>query len=270
MLSRVAVAIVHRYPQPWRERYGDEVLELLRESPARLSDVSELFRGLIVERVRALIEDSDRPHRTMAILGWTQPLFVVLFVASAVGLGAALRGVQQAPEGLGVIVMVTWQLGFLPPMFIRRIRQLKGKFPPGPVLSAKSGLLLMPVVFGVIATIEWCYAPGHASEVFSPGTDYWIAVIRNVSYQGFAVAVLSFSFWPRRRLLQALMALAQLETATASAQRWVDGCHEMMGRGFPVPLDEAQSNLDHWLTKRDQAREQLNALGYRARFERSL
>lgn len=98
MLRRLARALVLKYPQPWRDRYGDEVLELLDDSPVRFSDLGELVRGLIVERARALIEDADHPHRTAAILGWTLPMCVVLFMLFAWGAGAALRTWQALPQ----------------------------------------------------------------------------------------------------------------------------------------------------------------------------
>jgi hypothetical protein len=64
-LRRAAAAlsrrVVHGYPKPWRDRYAGEVLALLDDSPARLRDVVDLTRGLVVERARATFEPGDRP-----------------------------------------------------------------------------------------------------------------------------------------------------------------------------------------------------------------
>jgi hypothetical protein len=107
MLRRLARAIVYRYPPPWRERYADEVLALIEDSPVRFGDLGELVRGLIVERARALIEDADHPRRTGAILGWMQPLFALGCVATGWGIGAILRTsdvLGQPPASLGSLL----------------------------------------------------------------------------------------------------------------------------------------------------------------------
>ena len=90
-MHRLATSIVRRYPQPWRERYEDEVLELVAAAPVRLHDLGELARGLIVERARALIEDADHPKRTARILSSILPAFVITFMVVAWMIGAGLR-----------------------------------------------------------------------------------------------------------------------------------------------------------------------------------
>lgn len=92
MLRRLARSLVMTYPQPWRDRYGDEVLALIEDSPVRFRDLGELVRGLIVERARALIEDADHPTRTPAILASLHPAFVIGFLAAAWVVGLVLRG----------------------------------------------------------------------------------------------------------------------------------------------------------------------------------
>jgi len=271
MMSRLAIALVHKYPQPWRDRYSDEVLELLRESPARLSDVGELLRGLIVERARALIEDSDHPKRTARILSAMQPLFTLLFTLPAIGLGVTLRSRRPMPGDIadvvawGVIIAV---FGFIAILFRRR-RKVGWSYPQLPLFSSSTGLTSLPVVFAGIVLLEWTpLGVGYRSH--EPGWANTLNLLYRLWIYGCGVSSLSSAFWPGRQMLVALGQLEGLEEAVKSAEQWVAGCHEVAALGMAAPLDDAERLLSQRIRERDEVRKQLNALGYRARFERSL
>lgn len=268
MLRRLARALVLKYPAPWRERYETEVLSLIGDYPVRSRDLGELVRGLIVERARALIEDADHPQRTAAILGWTLPLFVILFMLSAWGTGFYLRAEWPLPQTLdylGSTAYIVWMCAFWPVVLVRQ-RRVKGRSTEGSTFSPRTGLALMPVVFLVVVLGEWGYAPVLTSRVFSPGFEYGMNVFRNASHQGIAAGVLAASFWPRRRLLQTLVRLANLETGIVSAQTWVDGCRTMNALGVPSPSDVAQAAVDCLRREREGVLEELHGLGYGAGF----
>jgi hypothetical protein len=270
MMRRLSIALVSKYPQPWRDRYGDEVLELLRESPARLSDVSELFRGLIVERARALMGDSDHPKRTGWILASIQPMFTVLIVLSAIGVGAILQ--SRKPPVSDIAELTAWgaaSLIFLYiAFFIRRRWRLGWQNPHLPICSAATGFASLPIVFAAIVILEWTQW-GGAFRVDEPQWATVVRVCNRLWIYGHAVSNLSSALWPGRQMLTTLGQLEALEEHVKSAEKWVAGCHEVEALGLTSPRDEAERLLAQRICERDEVREQLNALGYRARFERS-
>jgi hypothetical protein len=123
----------------------------------------------------------------------------------------------------------------------------------------------MPVVFVISVVVEWGFVPSRYSRAW-PELEYGFNVFRNVFYQGFAAGILSAAFWPGRKLLQALGRLHALDKSLASARTWVDGCHAMIAKGVPSPLDRALAHLYTLSKDRAQVREELQQLGYRARF----
>jgi hypothetical protein len=46
--------LLRLYPRPWRERYGDELDELLEHEPMTATLMADLVRGAVVERFRAV------------------------------------------------------------------------------------------------------------------------------------------------------------------------------------------------------------------------
>ncbi len=267
-MRRLATSIVNRYPASWRERYEEEVLALIEDSPVRLSDLGELVRGFIIERMRALIADADHPRRTAVLLGGMQPLFVVGFVMCAFGTGVALRN-WVAPSGTAKVVVMAvwlaWCLAFWPVVLSRFQRRWKGPFPRSPIFSARTGLALMPPLFAIIAMFEWASVSSSPSTV-SPAVEYGLNVVRNLYYQGVAAAVLSMAFWPGRRMLHAIGAVEQASKQLTVSKTWVDSCHAMIARGIPSPLQEAEAQVERWTRKRDDSLAQVESLSYRSRF----
>ncbi|XVQ83235.1 hypothetical protein ACQP2K_30985 [Microbispora siamensis] len=45
MMRVIAEAVLHLYPKAWRERYGEEVADLVASRPVRLRTVVDLLRG---------------------------------------------------------------------------------------------------------------------------------------------------------------------------------------------------------------------------------
>jgi hypothetical protein len=264
MLRRWARAIVLRYPAAWRERYEDEVLALIEDSPLRVRDLGELVRGLIVERVRALIEDADHPARTAKILGLIQPMFVIVFMAMAGGAGLVLRGWLGAPADvvplIGAVLTLTFTVAGIGAkrMFLPRDR--RGSCHPA--LPAWIGLTLLPVFFAGVVLSTWA---GWASYNSSTAMG-WLRLFAWAWLYGTLAAELSSAFWPGRRMLEVLGRLSVADANAKSAQQWVDGCHTMIAKGVPSPLDQALAHLDKLTKDRDQVREELQQLGYRARF----
>jgi hypothetical protein len=69
----------------------------------------------------------------------------------------------------------------------------------------------------------------------------------------------------RRRMLLTFSELTALEARLRAARQFVDGCHDMIAKGVPSPLADAEAELDRVSRERDTARARLHALGYRAR-----
>lgn len=264
---RLANRIVQLYPQPWRERYGDEVQSLIEDSPVRFSDLGELARGLVVERARALIEADDRPRRTAAILGALQPTFVIAIICVAWAIGLSMRGwLGRMPDfalaGHAVIV-ACYGVSVVADYHGRRrghVDRLPPRFP------AVAGTILLPVLFAGIVLTSW----GFWSELRNAGQStplyLWSQALLYLFFSGSTLAQISSGFWPGQRMLQALGRLAWVEDQMKWAQLWVDGCNTMIAQGVPSPLAEAQAEVGRWSRERDEALEKLRRLGYRARF----
>lgn len=265
MMRRLAASIVERYPLPWRERYANELLALIEDSPPRVRDLGELVRGLLVERARALIEDADHPARTATILSSMQPVFVIAFMAVASLTGWVLRA-WRGPLAPGLSELGIWTIGaFVVAFFVskvlfwRRQRQTPGF--SGTIFPAWAGLALLPILFvGIALTVwgDWAFWTG----VPIPG----LRLFFYAWTYGMLAGELSAAFWPGQQMLQAFGRLAWTESQVKSARTWVEGCNTMIAQGVPSPLAEAQAQFNQWSREREAAFAQLQQLGYRARF----
>ena len=65
-------------------------------------------------------------------------------------------------------------------------------------------------------------------------------------------------------------AKGDLRAQLAIVNDFRDSCHEMITKGVPSPLREAEAQVQHWTQQRDAARERAHALGYRSRFRQDL
>src|SRR5262245_921746 len=89
--TRAATWLVRHYPGPWRERYEDEVVQLLHDSRVRWRDVVDLTRGLFTERALSLFEPGDHPRVTSATLKFLPvPVTVMCWLLGALA-GSGLR-----------------------------------------------------------------------------------------------------------------------------------------------------------------------------------
>ena len=267
MTRRLATSIVSRYPQPWRERYEGEVLELVAAAPVRLHDLGELARALIVERARALIEDTDHPGRTAAILVWMQPAAVILFMASAWAIGAGLRNWRgPLPSGVAEAGLVLTQLfcfSFLTTKYVLyRKTKARSRF-GGPIFPAWAGFTLLPVLFAGIALGAWGQWAGYGANSFPVAFRLSMSML----IHGMFAAELTSAFWPGAAMLEALGRLAGSDSQIKWARLWIDGCETMSAKGIPSPLVQAQADLAQGQRNREQALEELHKLGYRARFQ---
>jgi hypothetical protein len=265
MLRQLARAIVHRYPLPWRQRYEAEVMELINDTPLRARDLGELVRSLFVERARALIEDADHPSRTAWVLGSIQPLFVIVFMASAWGLGVFLRrSVGTASEivaWVGMSLIVVFAVSTI--VGSARYRTSDPIYGYKPVYPAWLALTLLPVIYLAIVFSAWS---GWSPDDTPPHLG-WVRWLVWAFIYSSSVGDVSSAFWPGRRMLSVLGRVSYADNAIKSAQQWVGGCHEMIAKGVPSPLEDAEAHLAKQIAERDEAREELQQLGYRARFQ---
>jgi hypothetical protein len=281
MLRDIARAVVLKYPEPWLDRYGDEVLDLLSHSPVRVSDVGELFRGLVVERTRAFIEDADHPNRAILLLSLLPFTCSAIFVVSAWVTGFALRSWRAFPEpaedfgtlvfvaGLVLFGLVMWQL--------RRQQKLTVLLPPGPRIPARLGVGLLTALFAVVAVVEWCGGAFPHSSQSNGGVDPFelMWTITRFHLYSNAASTLAASFWPQHSMLEAFGRLTTAEAHLRAAQTWADGCKTWMATSAhartddtATQLQEAESRIERWGAERAAALDQLQRLGYRSRFER--
>jgi hypothetical protein len=109
MRKRLAHSIIRRYPEPWRERYEDELLAFTEDVPPRLGDVFDLARGCLVERARALVELAERPGvLRAAVVAMQLAVPVGLFVV-AWGIGTGSRAaLGPLPDAWTSVVLAVY------------------------------------------------------------------------------------------------------------------------------------------------------------------
>jgi hypothetical protein len=266
----MAQRLVRRYPQPWRERYEDEVLALFEESPPGFRDVAELTRGLIVERARAALAADDRPGRTLKLLALMRPAVALAAAVMAMTLGYLLRRAQPAPEA--VVEIATWAYAafvmLLYPALLwmgRRQSSSETGFPLAPAAPAW-GVVFLPAFFAIVVALEW----SDWGDSTPHDRDWeWMSTLARTYIHGVIAAYLSAAVLPGRRLLRALMLLNGIEEQLKAAEKWVAGCHEMIALGVPSPLAEAEADLQKWQRERDVAFARVQQFGYRTRFTRA-
>jgi len=265
---RLAQALVRRYPAAWRERYEQEVSGLIDDTSIRFGDLAELLRGLLTERARELVSADDRPMRTAATIGFLKVGFVLAFLGSAIGLGLGLRQLtgpwSEAAREAGATAFAVWFVVFVVVGIRARRRPAFSSFPP---YNPGTGAVLLASVFASLVFVVAGRVLVHSYQ--GRGGLAWVsrysALIQVFLYTNL-LTDLCASLWPSRKLLQALAELQVFEGRLKASQKWVDGCHEMIAKGVPSPLREAEAQVEHWTRARDAARERVHALGYRARF----
>ena len=266
MTRRLAFAILRRYPPAWRERYEAEVSALIEQSGVRFGDLAELVRGLLTERAAALLLDDERPRRAMWFLGLLKPLFTIALILTASIVGYALRWVtgpwSEALQIAGMIGFGIFMIAF--GFVIFRARRPFASV--GPPYSARVGGIMLSAFFVAVVFVQWGQLFGTPD--LPPGRFDWPAANRWFMWVGYLtlIADLASALWPAQQMLNAFTALHNAEAHIKTNRQWVEDCRTWIAKGVPSPLAEAESQVEQGTRARDAAREQLHALGYRARF----
>lgn len=263
MLRRLARAIVDRYPQVWRERYADEVSDLIESGPVRLYDVGELFHGMLVERVRAAI-DVERPSVAMAKLNAYKTMAVIATVLIIQAGGWTLRYMWPVyDERFDVALYAAtafWLLLFafwLTHTLLQR-RKAADDRRPFPVWAA---LVALPLHLASVSVFFW------VRLISADGAgDYVHALISSVYVHVSVAILLLMQIWPGRRLVDAIVEADGAENAVRGVESQIVNCREWIAKGVPSPVADWERELVVRIEKRDAALARLRAMGYRARF----
>jgi len=271
MLRRLARAIVLRYPRPWRERYEDEVLVLIEDSPVRFGDLGELVRGLILERAKALIEPGDSPRVSAFVFRF---IAVVVRIAPSVSLivGAALlaevarKAVGKPSETVataGVMVLFTIVIGFY-----WRAWPARSKDPAVPahrLFPTRARVVMLTALFLGTFLMQWgaWWSDSRPEPLFlvNRWMRLWIYIM--------IADHLTSGFWPWRPMLDAF---SEYNTAIRDL-RWahleVNRCRALVDAGAAAhqDLENAEIARDRLVRRRDEAAAILHGYGYRARFQ---
>ncbi len=251
MMTRLAQALVGKYPSAWRERYEAEVQELLVDSPVRISDVFELCRGLIVERMKSLIEPAEHPTMTdwgFRFVAWLINIApAVTLVVGGAAFGRQLNAWLGEPSAVvSLVALVSCLIVVAIEIGSRRIFRVElGR-------AFNLGLVLLAVVF--IVTWHWARTPedfGHWSQL-----SIWAMVVHRLLATRF----------PWRPMFDAVERYQAASEAVRHAQAEVNRClasNERVAQWRLQPALETLAQLEH---ERDEARVIVTGYGYRARF----
>lgn len=266
MLKELARAIVNRYPADWRERYADEVLDLIASAPVRPYDVGELFRNMLVEQVRATV-DMERPAEAAAkVMRWKAATVggCVAVIQLAGWLLWWSRGLTEA-EGERVMFLALSLYAVLGSFWCAHAFRQKGRasedrspFPP------TVALVCLPMHLVASACWVWVLLSGTPTYSYR-----WVDVLRAV-YHGLYLggplaAWLMMQIWPGQRLVRLLTDFQMAEGAVEGAERYIASCEEWIDKGVESPLADARKALEQRIHEREAVRERLNAFGHGSR-----
>jgi hypothetical protein len=233
---------------------------LVDDLPVRWRDVGELFRHMLTERARELVTSDDHPKRTATVLAAMQALAGLCLIAAAAATGWGVRALVVPWSDAAEISIGAAFLAVMLAYFVLQFRASRRRPPTAAFGSvpAEAAIVMLPLLF-VFQTLLFAILP------FDDIGPWWNAILLVLVWWNIATQLMS-SLLPGQRLLQEFATLAGAEGQLAMNQRWVEGCHEMIAKGVPSPLEDALAQVGRWTIERDAARERLRTLGYNARF----
>jgi hypothetical protein len=251
VLTRVAHAIIRRYPQPWRDRYEGELLAFIEDFPPRLRDVIDLARACIVERARALIEPADRPwvFRALVVTVQVSVRLGALVVALTIGTWlTATLGPPPSPLGYAIVGIwfVVFGTGFW--LFMRGLRSQRG----APIWTRPRLPLGWAAVFAAATSLVfWIDLPSGALQWF-----IW-----------FHISLM----WPLgqsgKHTIETLARLGGIREQLSWARKELTRCETLASQGIvTADLDRARAEMARLEREQDEVMQELRGMGYRARF----
>lgn len=267
MLRGFARAIVQRYPAAWRERYEAEVLDLLDSAPVRAFDVGELFRNMLVEQVRAIVDIEQPSEAATKLMRWkavTVGVAIFLTLSTALLLRWWRPLVEPQLERVMGAAMIFWValFGIWAVHTWRQRHRPKDERAQFPVWVA---MICLPV--HLTATTGWLWAGFSLVSAHSP---WWLKSLQQLNHSmylgGPVTAWLLMQIWPGQRLVRLLTEFQLADGAVNGAKAYIESCEEWIAKGVPSPLTDAKVALEQRIVERDAIRERLDKVGTRPRF----
>lgn len=251
--TRLARAIVLRYPPVWRARYADEMLALIDDQPLRWRDVADLARRCLIERARALVEPADRPRLAAFLAGTAHVLLYVFVGAAFTGIGVATGWAlkqMSAPmsEDVGLVGYLLITIAGCRAMVSFWPRRISKKPVPFPRVA-----IWMSVLFVGIVLQNWSTGlTGMAAWPIDMGRVY-------------AFAEFTDWLWPANPLQDAFRTLGGVRESMKWARMELTRCETLAASGRHVPeLANARAEMDRLLAAERDAMAILRGAGYRA------
>lgn len=266
MLKQFARSIVRRYPAAWRERYEEEVLDLIESAPVRAYDVGELFRNMLVEQVRATV-DIERPTEAAGKLMRYKALCLGGFVALTQIAGWTLwwtRSLSDSDSDRLAIYLMSFY-GTLAAIwcvhkFLQRRKAVDARSPFPAVIA----LICLPV--HLIGSALWVWVQLSGNSAVPRWMEITQAIYNSLYFGGPVAAWLMMQIWPGQRLVQLLTEFQMADGAVNVAKAHIASCEEWIAKGVPSPLTDAKAALEQRIVERDAIRERLDKVGTRPRF----
>jgi hypothetical protein len=164
VIQRACLAALALYPLGWRERYGEEMRELLDSGPARLRTLIDLLRGALDAHLHPSAVEAAPLERMRGTVAATVCCWIAFVLAGssfqkatedvpfrAAGHSHALLGTSRAVVvALALLASAALALGALP-LLLAIGRQLREE-PRGPLLWAVAAPVIAVVVVGGVTT----------------------------------------------------------------------------------------------------------------------
>ena len=225
-LSRLARAIVRRYPKAWRQRYEIEIAGFIEDAPAGWRDVLDLARGCVVERARAFVEPEAHPTRAWMLLGLGRYVTALALYAVIVAAAVAVRRAFGEPPasvgyvGFGVSILLML-VGLV--AYFRALRPT----PLAPVQRVPARARVAAWLFayaGALVLVYWSFPPDRLFSHLSGWSEWYV-------HPMFIMAALGLYAPSIRRLSGTLMRIGGLREQLGWARMELTRCESLAADG---------------------------------------
>jgi hypothetical protein len=176
----MAAFLVRLYPPAWRRQHEDELLDLLRGSPIRVSDLLDLARCAAGEWERHLLRASWRAPKILAVaygvllVTWAATeLATNVFAVTALSYGRGVGLLVQLPVVAVLFMLPMFVVALVCSLPILALIAFAGRRVPVGIARSVGALVLTAWAQWMLVRLEWADVWRHGT----PEAGYWITVL---------------------------------------------------------------------------------------------
>lgn len=177
--ERTSEWLLGLYPAAWRDRFGDELRELLENRPPTIADLIDLLLAALHERWHQTRTTGEplMSRQTLRWVGLLGPILHLTMVAAGLFLGLD----EESSEALVLLSMTPYLLSIVP--LHRLYEQAWPRMSRAATKTGAAGTLAWPVMFAVALALDglrvpeqWQVAAMGAMLGFTQMTSVWLVL----------------------------------------------------------------------------------------------